>query len=116
MSSRLDWIQDWDGLAADAKYQPRQLAQTCQISERQLCRFILGKFGRTTGRWLFEVRMQKAPLLLLTKQTSKMTAFELGFKQPSHFCREFKRVYGMSPRTYILLSNTLQQSGWEKCC
>jgi transcriptional regulator GlxA family with amidase domain len=114
MSSRLDGVQDWEELAAAAKYRASQLARRCQISDRQLRRFFLEKFGVTPQDWISQLRLRKAPLLISTGQSIKVTAFELGFKQPSHFCREFKRVYGSSPRTYILVrssSKGLQAAG-----
>jgi len=106
MSSRLDCVQDWEELAAEAKYEASKLAQRCQISDRQLRRFFLEKFGVTAQDWISQLRLRKAPLFISTGHSIKVTAFELGFKQPSHFCREFKRVYGLSPRTYILVHGT----------
>ena len=31
----------------------------------------------------------------------KVVAFDLGFKQVSHFSREFKRYHGLSPKAFL---------------
>jgi len=56
--------------------------------------------GRSPKEWLNEQRMVAASFLLLSRGCVKEVSFELGFKQPSHFCREFKKVYSVTPVQY----------------
>jgi AraC-like DNA-binding protein len=114
MSSRLDCFHNWEALAAEAGYQPLGLAERCQVSERQLRRFFLERFGTTAQNWVSQLRLKKAVMLICSGHSVKLTAFELGFKQPSHFCRVFKRVYGMTPRTYILAHSTVPRNGFNR--
>jgi AraC-like DNA-binding protein len=49
---------------------------------------------------LRHLRLNKAKELLRQGWTIKSTAYELGFKQPSHFSREFKRQTGTAPASF----------------
>ncbi len=71
------------------------------VSVRQLQRYFLDEIGRTPKAWLNEQRMIAARKLLFEGQSVKAVAIQLGFKQASHFCREFKRSYRMTPMQYV---------------
>ncbi len=75
------------------------------VSVRQLQRHFLEQMGRTPKVWLNEQRMIAARKLLQEGSPVKAAASQLGFKQASHFCREFKRCYEMTPRQYVILYN-----------
>ena len=76
------------------------------VSVRQLQRYFLEELGRTPKSWLNEQRMIAARKLLLVHGMSvKATSAQLGFKQPSHFCREFKRSYDMTPSQFVRMWN-----------
>jgi len=82
--------QDWKILAAMAKFRTRELAVLTGISGRQLQRIFHRQFSRTPQQWLNEQMVLAAQQLLLNGHPVKSVAFELGFKQASHFCRQFK--------------------------
>ncbi len=69
----------------------------CGVSPRQLHRYFLECFSMTPARWIDAVRVRVAASLIAQGKTGKEAAFESGFKQPSHFCRVFKRLYGVPP-------------------
>ncbi|SRR6266581_213429 len=100
MSGRLLRIQNWEKLAYDAGFQPGTMAALCPISLRQLRRFFKEQFDRTPTEWAREVRCRKARSLINEGWSNKAIAAELGFADESHFCHEFKRVYGFSPQSY----------------
>lgn len=51
----------------------------------------------TVSAWIRSVRLREASLRLQAGTPVKTVSDELGFKQLSHFSREFKRAYGLAP-------------------
>lgn len=96
--SRSNW---WARLARECLYDERRIAEHCTVSVRQLQRYFLDDLGRTPKAWLNEQRMIAARNLLFEGKAVKMVASQLGFKQTSHFCREFKRSYRMTPSEFL---------------
>jgi AraC family transcriptional regulator len=94
-------VEEWEGLAGAARYDVRELARICQLSGRQLRRVIRRHFGCSPHDWLNERRLLAAQQLLLSGDPIKKVAFDLGFKQASHFCRRFKFFHRMTPSEFI---------------
>lgn len=99
--SRCDY---WKSLAAQASFEPSRLAEMAEISLRQLERYFAKDFTATPKAWLREQRMQAAATLLSKAHSVKNAAYTLHFKHSSHFCREFKRHYGMTPSQFVRAS------------
>jgi AraC-like DNA-binding protein len=96
--SRRDY---WKTLAVQASYEPGRLAEMADISLRQLERYFPKDFTATPKAWLREQRMQAACEILSDAHSVKDAAYTLCFRHPSHFCREFKRRYGMTPSQFV---------------
>jgi AraC-like DNA-binding protein len=73
------------------------LAEAYGVSVRVLERLFLRAFGDPPRRVLKRLRMQRAPELLGSGRNVKETAALLGYEDPSHFSREFKKHYGLAP-------------------
>ncbi len=101
MKSHLHFIRDWDDLAQKANYRSSQLARLCGISHRQLERFFTQQVACSPQKWLDQQRLRRAEALLQTGRFVKEVAFELGFKDCSHFCRRFKAEHGQSPLAFV---------------
>lgn len=101
MNSRLLKVPDWEKLAADAGYQPEPMAALCLVSLRQLERFFKLQFGKSPTAWTRELRCRRASMLIATGYLTKAAAIELGFANSSHFCHEFKKVFGVSPQSFV---------------
>lgn len=97
MSSRLGFVQEWEVLAHKAGYRARELAYLCQTSLRTLERHFQKNYGTTVSEWLRERRLKRAYASLQEGKSVKEVAFEQGYKQVSHFSREFKSQFGVSP-------------------
>ena len=97
MNRRLRAVKDWPQLAHRSRFRAAALAKDCGISLRQLERFFLLRTSKPPQRWLNELRQQHAIVLIVEGKPVKEVAYELGYKQPSHFSREFKRFHGVSP-------------------
>jgi AraC-like DNA-binding protein len=93
----------WIAGARSSIYRSSTLAQICQVSSRQLRRHFQQRFGRSPQDWLDEQRMLAAGPLLRKVRSVKQAAYELGFKQVSHFSRAFKEFYGINPTAYLIL-------------
>jgi AraC-like DNA-binding protein len=103
MSGRLLRIQDWERIAQEANFQPAAMADLCPVSLRQMERFFNQQFKKTPVRWIREFKCRLARDLIAKGWSNKAVVSELGFGTESHFCHEFKRVYGVSPQTFAPL-------------
>jgi transcriptional regulator GlxA family with amidase domain len=101
-------------LAKSCDYKVTTIAYACGVSTRTLERFIMKITGQVPRRWLKAIRLELARQKLQTGTPMKEVAFDLGFKQVSHFSREYKRHFGHSPRVHheclILLSPSDKKS------
>lgn len=90
----LSYLQDhYSGLVSF-----NQLASSLNISPSRLRALIKAQTGITATRYIKLVRLQKAQQLLQsTFMSVKEIVFEVGLNDQSHFIRDFKRVFGMSP-------------------
>jgi len=94
----------WEQLAESSGYNAKALARLCSLSVRQLERDFRRDLGRSPQDWLNELRIKISQQLLLSGNPVKRVAYELGFKQPSHFCRQFKSRYKLTPSQFVTLS------------
>ena len=67
---------------------------------RQMERYFQDDFGCSPHEWLQEQRMVAARQLLMESNSVSSVARQLGFKQISHFSREFKRYYDLTPSVF----------------
>lgn len=99
--SRLERItlEDWQARALAAQGSVEALAESCGVSRRHLHRFIRQRWGVVPIRWLNEVRLRHAPVLL-KRLAVKETAAALGYADASHFTKAFKGYYGVPPSKF----------------
>jgi AraC-like DNA-binding protein len=85
----------------EGRYNVSDLAAEIQVSREHLCRVFRKETGHTP---LFHLTMEKmrraCDLLRDTTMTGKEIAARLGYENPSHFTRTFRRVVGTTPRRY----------------
>ena len=98
-------------LAREAGFKPGVLAKKMGICQRQLQRRMQEEFGCCPQDRLDERRMDAAPAELLKTHLVKVAARELGYSQPSHFSRQFKRRYGLSPADFLIRAVNADTSG-----
>ena len=78
------------------------VARACHINAPYLCRLFKRYGAESPYHMLIRLKMRQAGDLLsgpqpLVKQVAKAT----GFADPYHFSRVFKKIYGISPRTFL---------------
>jgi AraC-like DNA-binding protein len=100
---RIEWNRErWEELAPQARYNAGNLAKLCNLSVRQLERDFRRVMARSPQDWLDERRIEAAGRRLLAGEPVKKVAFDLGFKQSTHFFRQFKRHSGSTPSQFVL--------------
>jgi AraC-like DNA-binding protein len=82
-----------------------EVARACHMDPAYVCR-LFKRFGSTTPyRYLVRQKMNRAAELLQDPDMLvKQVADELGFTDPFHFSRSFKKVYGIPPEQFATLS------------
>lgn len=88
---------EWHHLARSAGYKASHLADLSGVSLRTLQRHFRSRYGVTVSDWLKTVRMREAVIRIRAGVRVKEIALDLGYKQLSHFSREFKRAHGTPP-------------------
>lgn len=96
------FINKWKVMAEKAEYNAQRMALLQGVSQRQLQRIFQKHFKRSPQDWLDEQRLSLAMRLLLQERSIKEVTFAVGFKQPSHFCRKFKKAMKVTPKQFIL--------------
>lgn len=89
--------KNWEVLAAESNYCPRELARLCHVSLRTLQRRFATNYQMTISDWMRQIRLAKAYARVVSGESIKAVAYDLGFKQLSHFSRVFKEVHGVAP-------------------
>ena len=102
------WLEELEKVTLDALDKRLDLtipylANTMAISQRQLSRKIKLLTGLTVGKYIQEVKLQKARHLLENRNIASVAeaAYNSGFKSPSHFNKIYFKYYGKNPSSYL---------------
>ncbi|HEV2835877.1 MAG TPA: AraC family transcriptional regulator [Pyrinomonadaceae bacterium] len=77
------------------------MAQSVNLSPPYFCSLFKSITGVPPGKYLKSLRMQQAATLLDTTFLSvKEVVRRVGCSDESHFVRDFKRIYGVTPSEY----------------
>jgi AraC-like DNA-binding protein len=69
---------------------------------------LAGSVLAVTG--LAKMRCRRAAILLSTGMRTDAVARELGYANSSHFCHEFKKVYGVAPQSFTRHEGSAEMS------
>ena len=93
--------ETWESLAFRSNFRASVLAEHCGVTLRTVQRHFKRHYEITVSEWLRELRLRSAFNRLPSATSVKEVAFDLGYKQPSHFSRDFKSFYGLAPHMFI---------------
>jgi transcriptional regulator GlxA family with amidase domain len=78
-----------------------EMAESVNLSPPYFCYLFKTITGVPPAKYLKTLRMQQAATLLTTTFLSvKEIVSRVGFTDDSHFVRDFKRIYGVTPSEY----------------
>ena len=79
----------------------QDIADVCMIDQAYLCRLFKRFDTQSPYKYLLNVKMSYAASRFQeTDDLVKSIAYELGFSDPFHFTRIFKRLFGISPQAF----------------
>jgi len=85
----------------DKKLQAQHFAKKLNLHPNYLNSVIKSKTGKTVNDWISERLMSAAKSLLIsTPYSAKEIAYQLGFSEPTHFSRFFKKHTQLSPKAF----------------
>ncbi|MBN1893686.1 response regulator [bacterium] len=88
-------------LAQDADFSVSRLGSEVGLSRVQLYRRIKSVTGLTPNDLIRDFRLKRsAQLITKSRLTISEIAYQVGFKDPSYFCRCFRQHYGVTPLEY----------------
>jgi len=78
-----------------------EIADACHVDEAYLCRLFSRFDDQSPYQYLMQLKMSAAAVRLQREtKLVKQIAYELGFSDPFHFSRAFKKVFGLSPAAF----------------
>ncbi len=91
----------------DRQLSLNEIARSINVSPWHLCRLFRTGTGTSVNQYLLNLRMEKAKELLATTCLRvKEIMNQVGIRDESHFARTFKKLFGVSPSQYRVLSRT----------
>ncbi|MEM0963619.1 MAG: ATP-binding protein [Bacteroidota bacterium] len=86
---------------ADDAFGVERLADAVGLSRRQLGRRLKDALSTTPGAFLRDLRLARAAQLLeQAAGTVAEVAYAVGYRDPEHFSKQFRKVYGATPSAY----------------
>ena len=90
-----------DNNQSESKLQVQYLAEQLHLHPNYLNSVIKSKTGKTVNDWIsFQTIVAAKDILLNTSHSSKEIAYKLGFSEPTHFSRFFKKHTLLSPGAF----------------
>ena len=78
-----------------------EVADACHVDEAYLCRLFSRFDDQSPYQYLMQLKMSAAAVRLQAQnKLVKEVVYELGFSDPFHFSRAFKKVFGLSPAAF----------------
>ncbi len=80
-----------------------EAAKQLHMNRYYFCKYFKRMTNCTYFKYLNQVRMERAAMMMLEGSTVTNCCYECGFSSPSYFVRLFKETYGCTPTEYYLI-------------
>lgn len=89
----------------------QDLSHDIHLSPSRLCHMFKDLCGLTYSHYLLCRKLEESERLLVDSESSVTTiSYQMGFSNPSHFCRSFKEHFNITPNSYAQGNRELKQS------
>lgn len=101
MAQRVKWVIALMEGDPSRNFSLGKMAQSVNLSAAYFCYLFKSITGVPPAKYLKSLRMQQSTVLLTTTFLSvKEIVRQVGLADDSHFVRDFKRIYGVTPSEY----------------
>ena len=101
MDTRIRWAVTEIDKKLDAPLDVRRLAASVNLSASRFAYLFRRDVGMSPARFVRQRRLERArELLESTFLSVKEVMAQVGFSDPSHFTRDFRRWHGLGPRAW----------------
>jgi transcriptional regulator GlxA family with amidase domain len=112
LDSRIRWAIDHLERAMATSVSVAELAAAVNLSPSRFWHLFREQTGTSPLRYLHRLRMQRAHALIERSFLSiKQVMAHVGINDPSHFARDFKRLYGVAPTELRRLERSRHTAG-----
>jgi len=104
------WLQKLHNLilrhAKNNRLKTQDIVKELAMSKRTFERRLMGLTGKSPKKYVNELRLQRAYQLITTQEikTVREVSLAVGFSKPDYFSLLFKKKYGYTPYTLILIA------------
>jgi len=99
----VDYIQDTKALNLSLD----ELANNVNLSKYHFLRVFKNNLGITPHNYIVAYKIQRAKDLILNGDSLSDVSLEVGFSDQSHFIKNFKKIYGYTPKKLVDNSNII---------
>lgn len=101
IKNSIEFIKD----TLDSNISLEELAKNSSLSKYHFLRVFKKNVGLTPHHYILTQKIQKAKELILEGQNLSQAGLNVGFSDQSHFIRNFRKIYGYSPKELLQKSN-----------
>ena len=92
----------WSGENYQMQISIDMVSRLVGMSRSYFCSWFKSKTNMTYVQYLNQVRISNAARLLISGESTAITAYECGFTNASYFIQVFKKTHGCTPKEYAL--------------
>lgn len=105
IDSRIQLVLDYVILHPFEDYTPKILADMAELSKQRFSSLFKEQVGKSPMVYIKDLKLTTAARKLLVSNASvNEIAYNIGYKDPNYFIREFKEAFGCTPRQYRVVA------------